>query len=184
MRYLMCGVRLTVFGMKKSGAAMADVKITDVMQAYANDALVYAKRRFDVTLDYSERSLEDVDRILADYTKAGLVVPDSLSAAEKDDLWIFCKMIGGYVGEVIIRNIGGEWQTKALNDGALSIKLAVKGGVEGSPPDSVWRAVTEPYKAIVSYYRGLKTVLGYGEETIERGIRTVRLPPLSAEPPK
>ncbi len=163
---------------------MSDVTIADVMRAYANDALSYAKRRFDVTLDFSERSLEDVDRILADYAKAGFVVPDNLSDAEREDLWVFCKTMGGYVGEVIIRNLGGDWQTKDVGEGAASVKLVTTGGVEGSPPDAVWRALTEPYKAIVSYYRGLRAILGHGVETVENGIRRVRLPPLSAQPPK
>jgi hypothetical protein len=33
---------------------MADVTIADVMQAYANDAVVYARRRLNVTLDFSD----------------------------------------------------------------------------------------------------------------------------------
>jgi hypothetical protein len=163
---------------------MSDVTIADVMRAYAIDAVDYAKRRFDVTLDYSERSLEDIERILADYTGSGLLVPDDLSDAEREELWMFCKMMGGYVGEVIIRNIGGEWQMKDMSGGAASIKLVSTGGVEGAPPEAIWRALTEPYKSIVSYYRGLRAILGHGNETIENGIRTIRLPPLSAQPPK
>lgn len=163
---------------------MSDVTIADVMRAYANDALDYAKRRFDVILDFSERSLEDIDLILADYNNSRLLVPDNLSAAEREELWLFCKMMGGYVGEVIIRNIGGEWQMKDMSEGAASIKLVSTGGVEGSPPEAIWRALTEPYKAIVSYYRGLRAILGHGNETIANGIRTIRLPPLSVQPPK
>jgi hypothetical protein len=163
---------------------MADVTIADVMQAYANDAVAYVHRRLNVTLDFSERSLEDVDRVLADYGKGDLLVPDKLSDAQREDLWVFCKMMGGYVGEVIIRNIGGQWQMNDIGDGAASVKLITTGGVEGSPPDAVWRALTEPYKAIVSYYRSLRAILGHGEETTENGIRTVRLPPLSDQPPR
>ena len=89
--------------------------------------------RLGIALDYSEQSLEGVDRILAEFTKAGLLVPDDLSAAERDELWVFCKMLGGYVGEVIIRDLGGEWQTKETEDGTTAVKL-VTAGVEGSPP--------------------------------------------------
>jgi hypothetical protein len=163
---------------------MPDVTIADVMRAYADDALAYAKRRFDVTLDFSERSLEEVDRILADYTKSGLLVPDNLSDAEREEIWLFCKMMGGYVGEVIIRNIGGDWNMKDIGEDAASVMLVATGGVKASPPEAIWGALTEPYKAIVSYYRGLKAILGHGHETIENGIRTIQLPPLSAQPPK
>jgi len=161
---------------------MPDVTIADVMQAYANDALAFAKRRRDVTLDFSERSLEDVDQLLAGYMPPGLIVPDHLSETEREDLWILCKMVGGYVGEVIIRNIGGEWQMKDTGDGSASIKL-ITGGVEGSPPEAIWRALTEPYKSVVSYYRGLRAILGHGEESTLDGIRTIRVPPLSNQPP-
>ncbi len=162
---------------------MSDVTIADVMRAYAGDAVAYAERRFDLTLDFSERSLEDVDRILSAYRNSGLLVPDDLPDAEREELWNFCKMLGGYVGEVIIRNIGGEWQTKEVGEGAASISLVINGGAEGAPPEAVWRTLTEPYKGIASYYRGLRAVLGHGEETIEGGVRTVHLPPLSTRPP-
>ncbi len=32
---------------------MANVTIADVMQGYATDAVAYAKRRFEITLDFS-----------------------------------------------------------------------------------------------------------------------------------
>jgi hypothetical protein len=162
---------------------MADVTIADVMRAYANDAVTYAQRTGKARLDFSERSLEDVDHILAEQVKCGLLVPDALSESGRNELWGFCKMMGGYVGEVIIRNIGGDWQTKDLEDGASRVVL-VTAGVAGSPPEAVWRVLTEPYKAIVSYYRGLRAVLGHGEERHEGGFRSVRLPPLSTEPPE
>jgi len=160
---------------------MADPTIADVMQAYARGAVAYARRHLDVTLDFSERSLEDVDRVLAEYSRGELILPDNLSDTEREDLWVFCKMIGGYVGEVIIRNIGGQWHTKDLGGGAEEIRLKTS-RAEGSPPDAVWRALTEPYKPIVSYYRALRMVLGHGEESTECGIRTVRLPPLCDQP--
>jgi hypothetical protein len=69
-----------------------------------------------------------------------------------------------------------------LGEGEGSVKLVATGGVEGFPPDGVWRMLTEPFNSAVSYYRGLRAALGHGEETIENGIRSVRLPPLSDQP--
>ena len=71
--------------------------ITDAIRAYAADAVAFARRRFDIHLDYSEQSLSAVDRILADYTQSRLVVPDQLNPSEQDELWTFCKMLGGYL---------------------------------------------------------------------------------------
>jgi hypothetical protein len=162
---------------------VSEVTIGDVMRAYAEDAVDYGQRRMNITLDFSERSLEDVDRIIANWNNGDLVVPDELADAEREDFWVFCKIMGGYVGEVIIRNIGGEWRTTDIGDGAASVKILVTGDIEGSPPEAVWRALTEPFKAMASYYRGLKAILGHGQQTTENGIRTVHLPPLSDKPP-
>jgi hypothetical protein len=162
---------------------MPDATIAELMQALAHDAVAYAERHLNITLEFSERSLEYVDRILTDYTKGELLLPDSLSDAQREEHWVFCKMIGGYVGEVIIRNIGGQWQERANSDGTVSVKLVTINGVECSPPASVWRTLTEPFRCIVSYYRGLRVVMGDGDETTVNGLRTVRIPPLSDRAP-
>jgi hypothetical protein len=162
---------------------MEEVTISDVMRAFANDAVYYANHRLNVVLDFSEASLKDIDRILEDFTKGELVLPDNLSEAHRDALWTFCKMMGGYVGEVIIRNLGGQWQTRDKGDGAVCIHLVAAGDVDSSPPDAVWRALTEPFKgSIVSYYDTLRGVLGHGQQTTEGRGTFVRLPPLSDQP--
>jgi hypothetical protein len=162
---------------------MPSVTVSDLMHAFSRDARAHAEHRFGVALDYSERSLEQVDRALSDYKGGDLIVPDELSDEAREDLWVFCKTMGGYVGEVIIRNLGGEWVATGEGNGEFSVKLVTTGGVECFPPDAIWRMATEPYRSAVSYYRGLRTILGHGEETIENGIRHVRLPPLSDRPP-
>jgi len=163
---------------------MPETTIADVMRAYAADAVAFAERRFKIKLDYSENSLVEIDRILAEHTKTGLVVPSALTKHEEDDLWVFCKMLGGYVGEVIIRNIGGTWQSKDIDGSSSSIRLLAAGRTEGSPPQAIWRTLTEPYRSIVSYYDTLKVILGQGEKVVDGGHEMVRLPPLSDRPPE
>ncbi len=163
---------------------MAEVTIADVMQAYAADAVIFAKRRFDMDLDFSEHSLCDIDRILAERTAAGLLSPDTLDESEQEEVWTFCKMLGGYVGEVIIRNLGGTWQMKEIDSNTASVGLLAAGRIETSPPDMIWRALTEPYKSIASNYRTLLAILGRGEQSIANGTRIVKLPPLSKLPPE
>jgi hypothetical protein len=162
---------------------MAETTIADVMRAHAADAVAFAERRFKIKLDYSEGSLVEIDRILTDRARAGLVVPSTLTIREEDELWVFCKMLGGYVGEVIIRNIGGTWQLKDIDSSSSSVHLLVAGRTEGSPPQAIWRTLTEPYRSIVSYYRTLNAILGQGEKCVEDGVEMVRLPPLSDRPP-
>jgi len=139
---------------------MPEVTISDVMKEYAAGAVKYAKRTRGVNLDYSESSLDEIDKILIALSAPARPDPARMTTAEKDELWVFCKMIGGYVGEVIIRCIGGEWMTKSTGEKSSAVVLKVAGGkVEGSPPESVWRTLTEPDRSIASYYRGLKALI-------------------------
>ncbi|MBI5597625.1 MAG: hypothetical protein HY928_16165 [Elusimicrobia bacterium] len=135
-----------------------DYAVSDAMRAYAATAMDYAEARFDITLDYSERSLEDVDRILAVWMRSGLVDPERLCEEERQGLWTFCKTMGGYVGEVVIRNIGGSWRAEPLREDAVAALLVTDAGAHASPPDAVWRTLTEPLKSVASYYRALKSV--------------------------
>ncbi len=162
---------------------MNEVTVKDIMIAYANDATVFARERFDIQLDFAEKSLDDIEFILTEYTQGKQIDPDSLNEEQQEELWTFCKMIGGYVGEVIVRNIGGSWGSKEIDNNSSSVILKVEGGIEGSPPEAVWRTLTEPYKSIVTYYRSLRVIRGDGQQTTENGIKSVKLPPLSAVPP-
>lgn len=152
------------------------------MHDYARGAVAYAKRVYGMDLDYSEQSLDSIDAMIAKRIASGVIVPDDLPASEREELWTFCKLLGGYVGEVILRNLGGAWELQDVGDGAGAVSLVV-GGVRGSPPEAVWKAHTEDFKAISSYYRTLRAVLGHGDRTTtEGGATTVKLPPFSAEP--
>jgi hypothetical protein len=162
---------------------MSEPGIADVMKAYADGAVAFAQRKYEVRLDFSEASLEDLDRILADRIKDGLVDAANLTAEQEDEVWVFCKLLGGYVGEVIIRNIGGHWIMKRTAQGSSTVALLAKGGVEGSPPQAIWKALTEGNKPMASYYRTLRVALGHGTPTMKDGVRSVSLPPLSREVP-
>lgn len=160
------------------------VTIADIMRAYAADAVKYAKGQYGIDLDYSEASLEHIDRMLDDKMHGAVIEPDKLTPEEQEDMWTYCKVIGGYVGEVIIRNLGGTWQTKELDSGGSSVTLMAAGKIEGSPPDGVWRALTEPFRSMVSYYRSLRAILGHGEERTEQGVKMIKVPALSSAPPQ
>lgn len=132
--------------------------ITDVMRAYADGTVAYAKRTIGVELDYSVESLGDVDRVLRAYAAGQPIEESSLSSAEEEDVWTFCKMIGGYVGEVILRSRGGSWSWRTLADGADGAVILC-GTVRGSPPDAVWRALTARDRSMTTYYRTLLIAL-------------------------
>jgi len=135
--------------------------ISDFMRDYAATAIKQARELFGVTLDYSEQSLVAVDMILGQLAKDGLIKPESLSPEEQESLWRLCKGYGAYVGEVIIRHIGATWHTKDALDGKLSVQLTVRNDLKGSPPEKVWKRLTNSeFDTIIGYYRGTQHVLG------------------------
>lgn len=160
------------------------VTIADVMRAYAADTVTHAKSRYGIDLDYSEASLEEIDRMLGDRMGGAPIEPDKLTSEEREELWVYCKMIGGYVGEVVVRNLGGAWQVEEIDSENSAVTLMAAEKIKGSPPESVWRTLTEPYRSMVSYYRTLRAILGQGEERIEQGMKVIKVPALSAATPK
>ncbi len=93
---------------------MSAPTIHDVMEAYAKDAVSDARKRGTV-LDYSEASLAQVDGIFETITANGVLTPKS--SAEEEGLWMLSMIYGGYVGQVVIKEMGGEWQLQDLPDG-------------------------------------------------------------------
>jgi hypothetical protein len=81
-----------------------DPKIQQVAEAYALDAVDFAKDNFRRTLDWSDKSIGDIEAILG-------VFHDQLAEAKPDEnaIWGFAKMFGSYIGEVYRRNHGAAW---------------------------------------------------------------------------
>ncbi len=86
--------------------------INDMMCAYAEDAVDFARDRFNVSLDYTPESVERVEHIaerLFESNPRGFLsklLRKGLTTDERDQV---CKMLGGYIGEVYRRAKGGEW---------------------------------------------------------------------------
>src|SRR5215471_14200138 len=118
---------------------MSTPTISEVMEAYAKDAEADARKR-GVALDYSEASLEAVDRILDAISPDGALAPKSPS--EGDALWVLAKIYGGYVGEVVIRQMGGRWETQDLPSGDARVILRCC-GIQGFPPEKVYKRLTQ-----------------------------------------
>jgi hypothetical protein len=112
---------------------MAEITISKVMKAYAQDAECLASEQ-GIALDYTEESLERVDLLLrkiASDTVLSLRTPE-----EASQLWALAKIYGGYLGEVVIRNMGGAWELQDDPDGSTRVVLNCK-GVRMFPPDKV-----------------------------------------------
>ena len=125
------------------------------MEAYAKDAETDARER-GFELDYSEASLEQVDRILAAVASDGVLKPQSQT--EEDRLWLLSKVYGGYLGQVVIRQMGGQWELQDLPDGNARVVLR-SCGILAFPPEKIYKRLTQdPFSNVGGYCRALRTI--------------------------
>jgi len=135
---------------------MSDPTIRDVMEAYAKDAESDALSR-GLVLDYSEESLSHVDAILDALTPDGVITPESKE--DEEQLWMFSKVYGGYVGQVVIKQMGGEWQMQDLPSGGARVVLLCS-GIQAFPPEKVFKRLTEdPFSRVGGYCRALRAII-------------------------
>ena len=72
--------------------------------------------------DYSIESLKDVDRLIDENSKDGKPTPDGMLSK---DLGTRMFSIGAYVGEVLRRNIGGDWWGD-MNDFMVKVNVELR----------------------------------------------------------
>jgi len=128
--------------------------IGDMMAAYAEDAVEFMRENFQDELDYSEDSVQLIEAILGALHQQ---MPPELRSQISEDgpppqvIDQYAKMFGGYVGEVMRRNWGGQWKDhSAAFPGELhfTLELAVGGDLWphykagkrliNGPEDNIW----------------------------------------------
>jgi len=121
------------------------------MQHLADD-FVRSMRDFDWELDYSEQSIrmleEMIDRQFADWRpwRSGKVAKKNLPIAS---------LVGAYLGEVMIRHVGGHWGWMPDFDVAA---VQLPSGTWTSPPAKAQkRFLNGKEDDLVFYYEALKS---------------------------
>lgn len=121
-------------------------EIENIMKAYAEASINFGKV-FGIMLDYSEESIEAVEEILNNYRKS---LPRNMlgrykKKLEKDEKTIqIAEILGGYIGEVIRKYIGGEWfieddiVTLVINDTKIFPSVKVFKRIKNGSEDSVY----------------------------------------------
>lgn len=122
-----------------------DPKVQPIAEAYALQAVDFAKNNFDTDLDWTDHSVARVEELLA-------TLHDQIAVAKPSAQEIFdmAKLFGSYVGEVFRRNHGATWGLVTLDgqsfpglraDGAAGLfwpwGRANKRLIEG-PSDNIW----------------------------------------------
>lgn len=118
--------------------------VTKIAEAYALDAVDIAAKNFDITLDWSENSIERVEQMLAQ-----LHAEMARTQPPEETVKTFCKMFGSYIGQVLLRHHGGEWGVVTMGEesipgiqygaGALCWPWGkVRNRLFNGPEDNVW----------------------------------------------
>ncbi|BEU02823.1 hypothetical protein OAG1_16230 [Agarivorans sp. OAG1] len=76
------------------------INIQQIMQDSSQDAVSFAKERYNYDLDFSDSSVTLVNNIIS-----GI---DAISIDDKE-LFTLSYIFGAYVGEVFIKQVGGAW---------------------------------------------------------------------------
>ncbi|HKU23875.1 MAG TPA: hypothetical protein VJQ54_00310 [Candidatus Sulfotelmatobacter sp.] len=118
--------------------------ISDMMEQYAADAVRLAPE-FGVRLDYSEHSLEALERILdqlANRFQSSETEPRSEDSTAKE-LDSISRIWGGYFGETIRQLWGGEWGIETY-PGTIAPVISVDiGGAKLFPVMKIYRRLTK-----------------------------------------
>jgi hypothetical protein len=139
-----------------------DRQVAEVAEAYSLDAVDFAARSLDITLDWSEGSIRQVEEML------GRLHDDMPSARPtQDEVWVFAKAFGSYMGEVLRRHHGGEWGTISM-DGQSFPGLRQANGVLIWPWSKAHKRLTNGAEDNVWHYYSI-LIKGDGEAAAEPG---------------
>jgi hypothetical protein len=127
------------------------------MARSAAAAVTHASEVMGRQLDRSVPSLEIVDEILERfrYDLPKGVLKWLGAGPSQEDVGIVCEMYGGYVGEIIRREIGGEWQLPAGGPFADAPSIAF-GDELSSPVLKVHQGIVNPDATIPAYFAAMR----------------------------
>jgi len=150
---LMAGLAAAAFAAPaESPDFVADDAVRQAAEAAATDAVAIARRQFNLKLDGSEASIDDVERALVALNAAYAVVSPK---PPDDQLMPMARAFGAYVGEVYRKNHGATWGTVTLN-GNRYPGFRTTSGVNVWPVGRVLNVITDgPDNDIAYFYRKL-----------------------------
>jgi hypothetical protein len=115
---------------------MADFNsIADMIESCAAEAVLIAREQFGFTLDYSDRSIQSLETILASIA-VGLDTSDKESIEQAVKIW------GSYLGEVARRSFGGAWELVQPPGRVAAVPTLVMGGSQLYPMMKIYRRLT------------------------------------------
>jgi hypothetical protein len=131
---------------------MADVN--DMMEAYAEDAVEYAGQ-FKKILDFSEKSIGQVEELCALLYNAiprGFFKKLIRKSPSQETIVQMSKMLGGYLGEVLIKKYGGSWDVENFMNQGETIVLTI-GEIKIFPVGKIYKRLKNgPEDNVAHFY--------------------------------
>lgn len=117
-------------------------------------ARLHAQRVYSTELDFSERSIADLDLILARMSE--MIPRGRLQKLLKrqpapEQIAGIALMYGIYLGEVLRRKLGGEWRVEMI-EGSKAVALRLPAGLAVYPASETYRRLTKPEEAGVEEF--------------------------------
>lgn len=128
-----------------------------LMAEYAKDAVDTAREKFEINLDYSLESIDSLDLILQSQFEARPTGWQLLYRflPSKRKLRTLSRMWGGYLGEVIRRQWGGEWLQPTDGPFKGGLTLLVRGTMLSPVGRAHKQMVSGSDASVAAYVAGL-----------------------------
>ena len=136
---------------------MNDAALDAMMREYAQAAVTYARDVAHRELDYSVESLQTVELILETYhcdLPRGLFARLFRRGPSEQEIERMAQIFGAYLGEVIRRHLGGEWQPE--HPLSPEIPGMIVGGTMIAPWSKAYKRIVDgPGANLLFFYRVL-----------------------------
>jgi len=126
-----------------------------MMEAYSLDAVDMAKANFDEGLDFSEASVEKVEKIMRQFYDSlprGFFQKLFKRPPPPETIDQVCKMFGAYIGEVLRRRFGGEWMFDEKTFPGTRIISLQRDGMRIWPTAKIHKRITNGAEDNVWHY--------------------------------
>ncbi len=126
---------------------MNQVEITKLMEESSIDAVNYIREEYDLELDFSLESINQIDKVLL-WSVAKLK-----DQAKKDEfIFVICNMLGAYVGETFRKHIGGEWLYDETDPQAPTVLLSFSSHTFAFPGICYQKLVNDINTSVKKYF--------------------------------
>ena len=126
---------------------MTSAELAELMIDSAKNAVTTTHEEFDLTLDYSEQSIDLVDDVILAWL--GRYKDQAL---EENAVFTICNIYGAYVGEIFKNKIGGDWNYDESNPEAPYVVLNYAGSSYAFAGICYQRLVNDSQISIKNYF--------------------------------